>query len=90
MIKECQVILNNEAVSVVKFDDVEVQIPSVGKDTKTVCIKFDNGKYSVVDHTESEYEEEILTESAEVKEPAEAENKKETIKMKKRINANEQ
>lgn len=85
MIKECQVVLNNEAVTVVKFDDVEVQIPSIGKDAKTVCIKFDNGCYSVVDHTDEPKTDEFLKE---IKVPEKMNTgEKETIKMKKRESA---
>lgn len=48
MIKECQVILNNDAVSVVKFDNTEIQFPPVGKNTKSVKVKCENGRYSIV------------------------------------------
>ena len=48
MIKECQVILNNESVSVVKFDNTEVQLPPIGKDVKTVKIEREDGRYSIV------------------------------------------
>ena len=48
MIKECQVILNNESVSVVKFGDIEVQLPPIGKDVKTVKVECEDGRYSIV------------------------------------------
>lgn len=48
MIKECQVILNNESVSVVKFDNTEVQLPSIGKDVKSLKVKCEDGRYSIV------------------------------------------
>lgn len=48
MIKECQVILNNESVSVVKFDNTEVQLPPIGKDVKTVKVECEDGRYSIV------------------------------------------
>ena len=48
MIKECQVILNNESVSVVKFDNTEVQFPPIGKDVKSVKVKYEDGRYSIV------------------------------------------
>lgn len=57
MIKECPVILNNEAVTVVKFGDVSVQLPSIKKDSKTVFVKCENEKYSVVDGIQDEAEE---------------------------------
>ena len=48
MIKECQVILNNESVSVVKFGNTEVQLPSIGKDVNSVKVKCEDGRYSIV------------------------------------------
>ena len=47
MIKECQVILNNESVSVVKFGDIEVQLPPIGKDAKTVKVECEDGRYFI-------------------------------------------
>ena len=52
MIKECPVIINNDAVTVVRFGDTDVQLSSIMKDTKTVNVKYENGKYSIVDHVE--------------------------------------
>ena len=49
MVKECTVILNNEAVTVVKFDDIEIQFPSIRKNDKTVFVKYEDGNYSIVD-----------------------------------------
>lgn len=49
MVKECLVILNNEAVTVVKFDDKNIQFPSINKDVKKVFVNYENGKYSIVD-----------------------------------------
>ena len=48
MIKECPVILNNSSVSVVKFDNTEIQFPPVAKNTKSVKVKYENGRYSIV------------------------------------------
>jgi hypothetical protein len=48
MIKECQVILNNESVSVVKFGNTEVQLPPIGKDVNSVKVKCEDGRYSIV------------------------------------------
>lgn len=47
MIKECPVIINNDAVTVVRFEDTDVQFPSIHKDVKKVNVKYDNGKYSI-------------------------------------------
>lgn len=49
MIKECKVILNNEAVTVIQFGDIEVQFPSIRKNDKTVFVKYEDGNYSIVD-----------------------------------------
>jgi hypothetical protein len=54
MVKECRVILNNDCVTVVVVDGVEVQFPSIRRNAKTVYVKSDSGKYSIVDElTES-------------------------------------
>ena len=49
MTKECTVLLNNSAVTVVKFGEVEVQLPSIRRDAKKVFVKFENDRYAVVD-----------------------------------------
>lgn len=54
MTKACKVILNNDAVTVVKFGTKEIQFPSIHKDTDSVFVKADNGMYSIVDKMENE------------------------------------
>lgn len=54
MTKECRVILNNDAVTVVKFDGNEIQFPSIHKNAKTVLVKTDNGSYFIVDKMDDE------------------------------------
>ena len=49
MTKECTILLNNSAVTVVKFGEVEVQLPSIQRDAKKVFVKFENDRYAVVD-----------------------------------------
>lgn len=49
MVKECLVKLNNDAVTVVKFDDIDIQFPSIRKNAKTVFVNYEDGKYSIVD-----------------------------------------
>lgn len=50
MIKECSVLLNNEAVTVVKYDDdITIQFPSINRKAKTVFVKYEDGEYSIVD-----------------------------------------
>lgn len=54
MIKECKVILCNQAVTVVLFDGVEVQLPSVKQVTSTAYVKLENDNYTIV--SKEEYE----------------------------------
>ena len=54
MTKQCPVILNNKAVTVVKFDNIEIQFPSIHKDAETVFVKFEDGKYTIVENIEEE------------------------------------
>lgn len=54
MVLKCPVLLNNDAVTVIKFNDVEVQIPAIERQASIVTVRFDNGKYSVVDDNYSE------------------------------------
>lgn len=49
MVKECIVKLNNEAVTVVKYGDVDVQLPAIGQEARMVFVSHENGKYFVVD-----------------------------------------
>ena len=49
MIKECPVILNNEAVTVVRYGEVNVQLPSIKKDAKTIFVDYVDGRYVIVD-----------------------------------------
>lgn len=49
MIKECIVKLNNEAVTVVSYGDVDVQLPAIRREAKKLFVNCENGKYTVVD-----------------------------------------
>lgn len=49
MVKECPVIMNNDYVSVVKFGDTVVQLPSIKGNEKCVRVANENGKYFLVD-----------------------------------------
>ncbi len=49
MIKKCKVIINNEAVTVIRFGNIEVQIPSIHKKADYVNVLYENGKYKIVD-----------------------------------------
>ena len=48
MIRKCPIIINNAAVTVVRFDDVEVQLPAIHRNATEVNVRFDSGKYTVV------------------------------------------
>lgn len=49
MVKECIVKLNNEVVTVVAYGDVNVQLPAIHREAKTIFVDCENGKYTVVD-----------------------------------------
>lgn len=49
MVKECEVLINNDLVTVIKFDDTEVQVPAIKRDAETVKVVFENNSYKVVD-----------------------------------------
>lgn len=49
MIKECNVLLNNSAVTVVRFGDRDVQLPPIGRKANTVFVRFENGRYEIAD-----------------------------------------
>lgn len=54
MVKVCRVILNNEAVTVIRDGEYDVQVPAIHRDAKTVKVKIENGKYVVVPDTYKE------------------------------------
>lgn len=54
MIKECRVIRNNEAYTLVRFDNIEIQFPPIGKDVEKVFVKHENDKYIIVDENEKD------------------------------------
>ena len=53
MLKECKVLLNNEAVTVIQYDGIAVQIPAIGRKADIVKVKVD-GSYMVVPDDYSE------------------------------------
>ena len=55
MVKNCSVILNNDAVTVINYDGIEVQIPSIRRSVKSVNVLYKDNKYIVVD---DDYKEE--------------------------------
>lgn len=48
MIRKCPIIINNDAVTVVRFGDTEVQFPAIHRNATGVNVRFDSGKYTVV------------------------------------------
>lgn len=54
MIKDCNVILNNSAATVVQFDDIKIQFPPIHYKAETLRILYKDGKYNIVN---PDYEE---------------------------------
>ena len=49
MVKDCKVLLNNDAVTVVRFDGKDIQLPPIGRKANSVSVKYENGRYEVMD-----------------------------------------
>lgn len=49
MVKECLVKINNEAITVVRYGDTDIQFPSIHKGVNTVFVSYEGGKYFIVD-----------------------------------------
>ena len=49
MVKQCNVTLNNKAVTVVQFGDICVQLPAIGVDAERIWVAHENGRYFCVD-----------------------------------------
>lgn len=49
MIKECQVLINNDFCTVVEFDQNKIQFPSIHREAETVFVSCENGSYKIVD-----------------------------------------
>lgn len=58
MVKECRVIRNNDAYTLVRFDNIEIQFPPIGKDVEKVFVKHENDKYIIVDENDKKDTEE--------------------------------
>lgn len=48
MIKECKVVSQNDINAVVLFDNTRVQLPSSKIKSDTAFVKYENGRYSIV------------------------------------------
>ena len=47
--------MSNEAVTVARYDGIDIQFPSIGKDVKTVFVNKDgDGSYHIADGIETE------------------------------------
>lgn len=60
MIKECNVLINNELVTVVRFGDIDVQLPSIHRNAETVRVQYADGHYRVVSDDYKEPEQESI------------------------------
>ena len=50
MTKRCNVIVNNEAVTVVRYGDIDVRFPSVNDpNVKQLSVDYDGSTYHIVD-----------------------------------------
>ena len=49
MIKDCEVVLNNSAVTVIRDGAHDIQLPSIKREAVKIRVLIDNGKYTVVD-----------------------------------------
>lgn len=66
MLKVCNVILNNEAVTVIREGGYDVQIPAIHREAKTVKVLIEQGKYIVVPDSYEE-QDDIMIEKNEKK-----------------------
>ena len=60
MIKECPVIINNKALVVVNFDGIDIQFPPIGKNVKTLNVKFEDPQVEL-DESKTHAVMEVLT-----------------------------
>lgn len=63
MVKNCRVLVNNEAVTVIEYEGKQVQIPSIHRDANTVNVIVKNGRHIVID---DDYKEEIPQETSDI------------------------
>ena len=78
MIKNCRVTLNNECVTVVDFEGIDVQLPAIGRKADQIKVEYKDGKYTVLpdNYTEAVQEvKEVEVEETESK-PKKKRNKK--------------
>lgn len=78
MVKNCDVLINNEAVTVINYNGVSVQIPAIHRNARTVKVVRENERYIVVDDDYIEPVIETVVEST-IKPKKKANNKKTTL-----------
>lgn len=94
MIKQCPVIINNGAVTVIKFGDIDVQLTYCNKkDIKTLNVKFENGQYSIIDDIDETVKKIVEDDVNDIvdknKSETTAKKKKTRKQSKKKVEANE-
>lgn len=59
MVKKCKVTINNEYVTVIKFGEIEVQLPAIHRKAAYLNIEYKNGIYKALpdDYIEPKNEE---------------------------------
>ena len=75
MIKNCKIVSSNDCTTVVRFGDIEVQLPSIGRNVGYVNVEYANGKYRVVPATETPVKDVASTPKKNKKTPIEIEDK---------------
>ena len=83
MIKDCRVTLNNEWVTVVNFEGIDVQLPSIGRKAEKIKVEYKDDKYTVLPDNYTEAVQEV--EKAEI---GETESKPKNKRNKKTTNEN--
>lgn len=75
MIRKCPVLLNNDHVTVVRFDDIDIQFPAMGAITEYVNVLFEDGKYTVVEDIK------VVDKIEEIEKPQPKSKRKKTTKQ---------
>ena len=59
MVKKCRVLLNNEEVTVVEYENTKIQFPAVREDIGYVHVEKENGQYFIVDEKVAETKKDV-------------------------------
>ena len=54
MVSKCKVVINNDAVTVFEFNGSRVQVPAIHKDKDFINVKYEDGKFIIVDENYKE------------------------------------